>query len=316
MTKPCDLMSADSLIQRFAALLLAAAALLSAGCASTANPRDPLEPVNRGIYQFNDAVDTVVMKPVSEAYRAVLPSFARTGVRNFLDNIKDVLNFANNALQGKRDEALNDFARVMINSTWGLLGILDVASEAGLHKNDEDFGQTLGRWGVPDGPYVVLPFLGPSNLRDALALIVDWKTDPVTYVDPRRDRRIIWGVRIISRRADLLDASNLLETAALDPYEFLRDAYIQRRRNQVYDGNPPPEKEDDDLPPPAPRSENAPAAVAAPAVETVPPPAARNAQREAVPAQTEDMAKEPRAPEKSPQRSAQVRRVWLPVSHR
>jgi phospholipid-binding lipoprotein MlaA len=309
--------SADSSIQRFTVLLLAVAALLSAGCASTANPRDPLESVNRGIYEFNDAVDTVVMKPVAEAYRGVLPSFVRTSVRNFLDNIKDVLNLANNALQGKFYDALDDFGRIALNTTFGVAGLFDIASEAGLPKHDEDFGQTLGRWGVPSGPYVVLPFLGPSTLRDALALIVDWKTDPVTYVDPRRDRQIIWGVRIVSRRADLLDASNLLETAALDPYEFLRDAYIQRRRNQVYDGNPPPEKEDEDLPPPGPRSgQDAPAAAAAPVAETVPPPVAGDAQRGAVPAQTEDMAKEPPAPEKSPQRSAQVVRVWLPSPDR
>jgi phospholipid-binding lipoprotein MlaA len=135
------------------------------------------------------------------------------------------------------------------------LGVLDVATEIGLEKHDEDFGQTLGRWGVGDGPYLVLPLFGPSNMRDALARIVDYKTDLVTYVDPSSDRNLLWGLRIINRRSELLGTSKILETAALDPYEFLRDAYLQRRRNQVYDGSPPPEKDDDMEIPMKPRTE-------------------------------------------------------------
>ena len=303
-------------MRRIAAPLLVAAALLASGCASTGNPRDPLEPVNRGIYEFNDAVDKVVMKPVAEAYRGVLPPFVRTSVRNFLDNIKDVLNLFNNTLQGKFYDALDDFGRIALNTTFGIGGLFDIASEAGLPKHDEDFGQTLGKWGVPTGPYVVLPFLGPSTVRDALALIVDWKTDPVTYVDPHRDRQTLWGVRIVSRRADLLEASNLLETAALDPYEFLRDGYLQRRRNQVFDGNPPPEKEDEDLPPASRSEEKVPLMAATP----VPGTAKRGhdpvTQIESMPARADAKAEEPPAPKTAQQRHAKVMRVWLSGSPR
>ena len=219
--------------------------MLLGGCASTGNPQDPLEPINRGIYQFNDGLDRVVLKPVAEAYRGVLPQFMRTGVSNFFANINDVIVALNNLLQGKIPDAVSDAGRVVVNSTVGILGVLDVATEIGLEKHNEDFGQTLGRWGFGDGPYLVLPFFGPSNLRDALSRIVDYRLDPLTYVDPSRDRNQLWLARIINRRAELLDTSKILETAALDPYEFLRDAYLQRRRNLVYDGSPPPEKDDD-----------------------------------------------------------------------
>lgn len=218
---------------------------LLGGCASTGNPQDPLEPVNRGIYHFNDGLDKAVLKPVAEVYREVLPQFVRTGVSNFFSNINDVLIALNNLLQGKLPDAASDVGRIAVNTTVGLLGVLDVATEIGLEKHDEDFGQTLGRWGFGDGPYLVLPLFGPSNLRDALARIVDYRIDPITYVDPSRDRNQLWAARIINRRSELLDTSKILETAALDPYEFLRDAYLQRRRNLVYDGSPPPEKDDD-----------------------------------------------------------------------
>jgi phospholipid-binding lipoprotein MlaA len=218
---------------------------LLGGCASVNNPRDPFEPVNRGIYRFNDGVDTVLLKPAAEVYRAVLPQFVRTGVSNFFSNLNDVIVALNNLLQGKFLSAASDVGRIAVNTTVGLLGVIDVATHLGLEKNNEDFGQTLGYWGMGAGPYLVLPILGPSSLRDALGLIVDFKTDPVTYVDPSRDRNILWGVRLVNRRSELLETSRILETAALDPYEFVRDAYLQRRRNLVYDGNPPPEKDED-----------------------------------------------------------------------
>jgi phospholipid-binding lipoprotein MlaA len=223
---------------------LMALALLS-GCASTGNPRDPLEPVNRAIYQFNDGFDTTLLRPAAEVYRDVLPQFVRTGVSNFFANLNDIMIALNNLLQGKLPDAASDVGRVVVNTTVGILGVMDIATEIGLEKHDEDFGQTLGRWGFGDGPYLVLPFFGPSNLRDALARMVDYRADPITYVDPSRDRNQLWLVRTINRRAELLSASNIFETAALDPYDFLRDAYIQRRRNLVYDGSPPPEKNDD-----------------------------------------------------------------------
>ncbi|MEK6593813.1 MAG: VacJ family lipoprotein [Pseudomonadota bacterium] len=232
---------------RFRALLICGLISLTmlGGCASTGNPRDPIEPFNRGVYQFNDALDKALLKPAAEAYRGVLPQFVRTGVSNFFSNINDVIVALNNLLQGKLIDAVSDVGRIVVNSTAGLLGVLDVATELGLEKHDEDFGQTLGYWGMGDGPYLVLPLLGPKNLRDTVGLIVDYKTDPITYIDPTRDRNIVQGVRIINRRSELLETSKILEAAALDPYEFVRDAYLQRRRNLVHDGSPPPEKDDD-----------------------------------------------------------------------
>ena len=211
------------------------------GCATTGNPRDPFEGLNRGIYKFNDGVDHILVKPAAEAYRDLVPAIIRTGIGNFFSNITDVLIALNNLLQGKLTSALSDVGRVVVNTTVGLLGVLDVATEAGLEKHNEDFGQTLGAWGVGPGPYIVIPFLGPSSVRDAVGLIGDWKTDPLTYVDPTRTRNQLYGVQFVSRRAELLEASRILETAALDPYEFVRDGYLQRRQNLVYDGNPPDE---------------------------------------------------------------------------
>ncbi|HWI13632.1 MAG TPA: VacJ family lipoprotein [Burkholderiales bacterium] len=232
---------------RAAALGLVLLIGLIGGCATTAsNPRDPLEPLNRGIYTFNEHVDGLLLRPAAELYRLVLPDFARTGVSNFFSNLNDVIVALNNLLQGKVNYAASDASRVVVNSTIGVLGFIDVATKIGLEKHDEDFGQTLGRWGVSDGPYLVLPFFGPSNFRDAIGRIPDYYADPVTYVDPSRDRNLLWGTRVVNRRAELLGASRVLEAAALDPYEFVRDAYLQRRRNLIYDGNPPREELDDD----------------------------------------------------------------------
>jgi phospholipid-binding lipoprotein MlaA len=171
----------------------------------------------------------------------------RTGVTNFFGNINDVLIAANNLLQGKPVEAANDIGRFLINSTIGVLGLFDVAIDMGLDKNREDFGQTLGVWGFSDGPYVVLPFFGPSNVRDTVGLAVDIETDFMINTNKlNSDEKIAVNVlRVINRRADLLDAGQLLEDAAFDKYSFMRDGYLQRRRNQVYDGNPPPVKEED-----------------------------------------------------------------------
>lgn len=227
--------------------LTVACAILSigilGGCATAHDPRDPLEPINRGVYKFNDAVDTMFLKPVSQVYEGITPPVARTGVSNVFNNINDVVVALNNLLQGKVSEAASDIGRVLINTTAGLFGIFDVATPVGLEKHDEDFGQTLGYWGVGDGPYLVLPFIGPRNLRDTAGLIVDWEVDPVVQINPSRDRNQVWGLRIVSKRTELLGASKLLSVAALDEYEFVRDAYLQRRRNLIHDGNPPREKE-------------------------------------------------------------------------
>lgn len=228
---------------RLTAVCVIVSAGVLGGCASINDPRDPLEPLNRGVYKFNDAVDTVLLKPVAEIYQGVVPPIARTGIRNVFSNLNDVVVALNNLLQGKFTEAASDVGRIAINTTAGLLGLFDVATPAGLEKHDEDFGQTLGYWGIGDGPYLVLPILGPRNLRDTGGLVVDSLTDPVTYIDPSRDRNQVMGLRLVSRRAELLGASQLLSVAALDEYEFVRDAYIQRRRNLIYDGNPPREKE-------------------------------------------------------------------------
>lgn len=217
------------------------------GCATGTDPRDPFEPINRGIYQFNERIDKAILKPAAEIYRAVLPQFVRSSVSNFFSNINDLLVALNNLLQGKFTTAYADFGRVAINSTLGVLGLFDVASEAGIEKHDEDFGQTLGYWGVGDGPFIMLPIFGPSNGRDVVGRVVDFQLDPITYVDPSRSRNQLWGTRIVNRRTELLDATTILETAALDPYEFVRDAYLQRRRNLIHDGTPPLDTPDKDL---------------------------------------------------------------------
>jgi phospholipid-binding lipoprotein MlaA len=235
-----------------------------AGCATTGegDPRDPLEPLNRAVYRFNEGLDEAVARPVATAYRDVVPAPLRTYVRNFFSNIADLLIGANNILQGKPDDGLQDWARFLFNSFFGVFGINDVASDMGFEKHNEDFGQTLGRWGLGDGPYLVLPLLGPSTLRDGAGTAVDYYFDPVGQFRPVPVRNSAVALRFTNLRADLLDAGRLLEEAALDKYVFLRDAYLQRRRSLVYDGSPPrapreeekqerPEGEEEKASPPA-----------------------------------------------------------------
>ncbi len=222
--------------RRLAVAVLLLAAL--AGCATTpaANPKDPFEKFNRAMFTVNDTLDQVALKPVATAYKSVLPSFVQRGVGNFFANLNDVWSGVNNLLQGKGEAGMSDFTRFTLNSTFGLGGLLDIASEAGLRKHSEDFGQTLGYWGMPSGPYVMLPLLGPSTLRDTAVLPIDWKGDLWTYKDPVNVRNIGTAVTQVDQRAALLDASNLMEEAALDRYEFIRDSYLQRRQNKVFDG--------------------------------------------------------------------------------
>lgn len=218
-------------------------ALLLAGCASNGDPRDPLEPMNRAIHDFNEGLDRVVMKPVATGYQTVMPGFAQTGVRNFFSNLNDVTVLANNLLQFKLESSVSDVLRIGFNSTFGFVGLLDIASEMGLAKNSEDFGQTLGRWGVGSGAYLVLPFFGPSSFRDGAGLVVDMQyTDLLRQVDDIPTRNQASLLRVVSRRADLLDAKNAIDAAALDPYEFTRDLYLEHRRAQVFDGRPPAEE--------------------------------------------------------------------------
>ncbi|MFN0303108.1 MAG: VacJ family lipoprotein [Burkholderiales bacterium] len=222
---------------------------VSAGCANV-NPRDPIEPYNRVIYSVNDAIDRNVLKPVSEGYKFVVPRTARVGVRNFFANLEDVWIGTNNLLQLKIGDALSDWMRVVLNSTFGIAGLYDVASDAGLEKHNEDFGQTLGWWGVPSGPYLVLPLFGPSTFRDAPALFVDSSAgaygaaaSAISKDNANLVRFGLISLHTINRRADALEATTLLDQAALDRYTFMRDAFLQRRQSLVYDGDPPREKE-------------------------------------------------------------------------
>ncbi|RJG02324.1 VacJ family lipoprotein [Noviherbaspirillum sedimenti] len=214
-----------------------AVAIALTGCASS--PHDPLEGFNRAMFTFNDTLDKAALTPAAKAYQAALPSFVQTGIGNFFGNLGDVWTGVNNFLQGKIEAGAQDVVRVTANSTLGVLGLFDIASDAGVPKHSEDFGQTLGSWGVPSGPYVVLPFFGASTVRDTAALPLDIYGDPWTYKEPLRWRNTGTVLRLVDRRASLLDASNLLEDAALDRYQFVRDAYMQRRLSQVYDGDPP-----------------------------------------------------------------------------
>ena len=217
------------------ALALAAFAASLTGCA-TMGEKDPYEKYNRQMFAFNDAVDTHALKPAATAYKKILPSFVQTGVSNFFYNLSDVWSSANNLMQGKGERGLSDITRVVINSTFGLAGLIDIASDAGLPRHSEDFGQTLGYWGVPSGPYLMLPLLGPSTLRDAAGLPLDIAADPWGYGVSSRARNVGVVVRAVDQRAVLLDASNLMEAAALDRYEFIRDGFLQQRKSKVFDG--------------------------------------------------------------------------------
>jgi phospholipid-binding lipoprotein MlaA len=249
------------------AALLALAGLSLAvlqGCAISPNAhsRDPWEPFNRQVASFNDGLDEAVVKPVATVYEHVTPPFLRTGVYNFFGNISDLWSLANNLLQLKPKESVETFFRVGVNTTLGLAGLIDVASELRLEKHKEDFGQTLGYWGVPTGPYVVLPVLGPSTLRDSLALPVDSRGDLVAGLSDVAARNTLFALRLVDLRATLLGAGKLLEAAALDKYSFTRDAYLQRRRSQIREepgtGSAPSEErydlpEPDKAPPASPK---------------------------------------------------------------
>jgi|688.fasta_scaffold45130_5 phospholipid-binding lipoprotein MlaA len=225
-------------------LAIAAAGLL-AGCATSGNPKDPIEGFNRAMFAFNEGLDSAIVRPVAVGYEAVLPSPVRTGVTNFFGNIADLLIGVNNLLQGKVPEAFSDIGRVVINSTIGILGTFDVASDLGLEKHNEDFGQTFGRWGVGSGAYVVIPVFGPRTARDTVGLVLDVAADPLTHLGASDGRDVLRVLRAVNDRANLLPADKVVEEAALDKYSYIRDGYLQRRRNLIHDGNPPREPEAD-----------------------------------------------------------------------
>lgn len=234
-------------VRRIALAATVAGSALLAGCATGpgAHPKDPYEKFNRAMFTFNDKVDQVALKPAAKAYKKVTPEFVQTGVNNFFGNLNDLWTGVNNIIQGKPKQGLSDFGRFGLNSTVGMLGFVDVASGAGLEKHREDFGQTLGVWGFPSGPYLMLPILGPSTLRDTAGLPLDFAADPWSYKEPTRYRNAGVVLRVVDQRAVLLDASNLLEDAALDRYEFIRDGFFQRRESQVRDGESAPADNED-----------------------------------------------------------------------
>jgi phospholipid-binding lipoprotein MlaA len=236
-----------TLIEFSRGFLMVATVSIASGCASIAaedkDPHDPFESYNRAMYEFNQDFDRSIAKPVAQTYKDVMPDWADKGVSNFFSNLDDVIVLVNDLLQLKFKQAASDAARIVFNSTVGLLGFIDVASHMDLPKHKEDFGQTLGYWGVPSGPYFVLPFLGPSTIRDTGGLGVDTVyLDPVVNnVDHLSDRSALYITDFVDTRADYLGATRLLESAALDPYVYTREAYLQRRRYYVYDGDPPME---------------------------------------------------------------------------
>lgn len=225
----------------FRTFLLSLALSLSA-CATTGEPdqQDPFESYNRAAHEFNYQVDRFVLKPVAQGYDTVVPEPISWGISNFFSNLDDITVVINDLLQGKFQQAAHDAGRFALNTTVGVGGIFDVAGHAGYNKNNEDFGQTLGVWGVDSGPYLVLPFLGPSTVRDTAALPVDMYTDPVMHVEGDDARIALVATRVVDQRASLLGAERVIaEATSDDNYLYIRDAFLQRRENLVYDGNPP-----------------------------------------------------------------------------
>lgn len=219
-----------------------AAGILGAGGAH-AQAWDPLEPVNRAVFRFNEIIDRDVMKPVAQTYVNVVPRLVRNGVSNVFGNVGDAFSAVNDLLQGKREKLGDDLGRVLVNTTFGLGGIFDVAG-ANVEKGEEDFGQTFGVWGAGPGPYLVLPILGPSSARDVAGTAIQMVLDPVNLVSPAAAQWELNGARAIDIRAGLLGTEDLVQGAALDKYTFIRSAYLQRRKSLVFDGKPP--KDDND----------------------------------------------------------------------
>jgi phospholipid-binding lipoprotein MlaA len=222
--------------------------LLAAGCASTPGRTrgdDPWQGFNRGMYKFNDTLDRAALKPVAKGYKKITPSWFRAGVGNFFANLTYPTTIVNDLLQGKAGLGFRDTGRFLLNTTLGVGGLFDVGTPIGLEANDEDFGQTLAMWGVNSGPYLMLPFLGPSSLRDAPSRVFDYFLQPMTYADVPTE--VEWGLRgldLIHSRAELLSLDPTLQRA-YDPYVFIRDAWVQQREFAIYDGNPPPETLED-----------------------------------------------------------------------
>ncbi len=232
-------------------ILILLTCLLAGGCATLdgpPNPDDPLESFNRSMFAFNENADKYAFKPVAKGYNFVMPNIASKGVSNFFNNVDDIVVFFNELLQFKLAEATATSARFVFNSTFGILGLIDVASDMDLPKHNEDFGQTLAVWGFDSGPYLVLPLIGPMTVRDTAGLAVDW-----TYFDPIFNRQtltqslVTLTIKYIDMRAGLIQASNIIDDTVPDKYAFVRDAWMLRREFLIYDGNPPEDFTEDEL---------------------------------------------------------------------
>ena len=229
---------------RVASATVALILYATTGCASLPPGRlpdaqDPFERFNRAAFSFNDALDRTVVRPIASAYTAVVPDIVQRGVANFFGNLSDVPSALNALLQGKPNQAATLVGRFAVNTTVGLAGLLDPATVAGLERRREDFGQTLGVWGIEPGPYLVLPLLGPSSVRDSFGLVVDLELDPLLHVSDKEWRYGLTALRLVQQRAFLIGTDTTLRSIELDPYLFTRDAYLARRRNATFDGDPP-----------------------------------------------------------------------------
>ena len=227
-------------------LASATAAALVAGCAAAPSRDDPFEPMNRVSYRVHEVVDGQIVKPMVQAYVDYAPKPVQQAIRNFFGNIDDFFSFINGMLQNKPDKAGHDLGRVITNTGFGLLGLIDIASDAGIPKGNEDFGQTFGYWGIPQGPYLFIPVFGPTTVRDGTGWVIRGYASPISHVEDVATRNILWGIGLVDLRASALQAESVVSQAALDPYTFIRRAYLQRRQFLVYDGNPPPRKEDEE----------------------------------------------------------------------
>jgi phospholipid-binding lipoprotein MlaA len=239
------MMRRNSALGRWVGVVLAAATALLAGCATTQSKVDPFEPFNRTMFQVHEVVDGNVVKPVAEAHVKYTPEVIRSGISNFFSNIEDLFVGINNVLEGNGNRAGDDFGRVLLNSSFGLGGLFDLASMMGIERHTQDFGITFGKWGLPQGPYFFVPLIGPTTLRDGTGTVIRAYLGPTTYIFTYVPmRNIVYGIGAINIRASMLTTESMVDQAALDRYRFIRNAYLRARRYQVYDGKPPPEDDD------------------------------------------------------------------------
>jgi phospholipid-binding lipoprotein MlaA len=219
--------------------------VLLGGCAMGPTREDPFEPANRVSYRVHQVVDGRIVKPIAQAYVDYTPQVVRTAIGNFFGNIDDMFSFVNDMLQGKPDKAGHDLGRVITNTGFGVLGLIDVAGSAGIPKGNEDFGQTFGVWGIPQGPYLFIPVFGPTTVRDGTGTVIRAYASPIGHINDAAASSALWAVNLVDLRASALSTENLVNQAALDPYNFIRRSYLQRREYLVYDGAPPPPKEEE-----------------------------------------------------------------------